>query len=67
MIPLFVFIISKESETNYVFTCSNKEINNEFGMNSKKTGIILDVFSNVIQGILPYGVQVMLILSYANG
>ena len=41
---LLVFIHSGESETNYVFTPSNKEINAEIDLNSKKTATILGVF-----------------------
>ncbi|WP_413998398.1 Na+/H+ antiporter NhaC family protein [Flavobacterium sp. W1B] len=44
-----------------------KEINDEYDLNPKKTATILDIFSCVIQGILPYGAQVLLILSFANG
>ena len=44
-----------------------KEINDEYNLNPKKTAAILDIFSCIIQGILPYGAQVLLILSYANG
>ena len=44
-----------------------KEINDEYELNPKKTAAILDIFSCIVQGILPYGAQVLLILSYANG
>ena len=44
-----------------------KEINDEYDLSPKKTAAILDIFSCVIQGILPYGAQVLLILSFANG
>ncbi len=44
-----------------------KEINDEYELNPKKTAAILDIFSCIIQGVLPYGAQVLLILSYANG
>ncbi len=44
-----------------------KEINDEYELSAKKSATILDVFSCVIQGILPYGAQILLILSYANG
>lgn len=44
-----------------------KEINDEYELNPKKTAAILDIFSCIIQGILPYGAQVLLILSFANG
>jgi Na+/H+ antiporter NhaC len=36
-------------------------------LNPKKTAAILDIFSCIVQGILPYGAQVLLILSFANG
>ena len=44
-----------------------KEINDEYDLSSKKTAAILDIFSCIVQGILPYGAQVLLILSFANG
>ncbi|MBE0390855.1 Na+/H+ antiporter NhaC family protein [Flavobacterium sp. PL002] len=44
-----------------------KEINDEYNLSSKKTAAILDIFSCIVQGILPYGAQVLLILSFANG
>jgi Na+/H+ antiporter NhaC len=44
-----------------------KEINDEYELSAKKTATILDIFSCIIQGILPYGAQVLLILSFANG
>lgn len=44
-----------------------KEINDEYDLSPKKTAAILDIFSCVVQGILPYGAQVLLILSFANG
>ena len=44
-----------------------KEIIDEYELSSKKAATILDIFSCVIQGILPYGAQILLILSFANG
>ncbi|MBK0368482.1 Na+/H+ antiporter NhaC family protein [Flavobacterium agrisoli] len=44
-----------------------KEINDEYNLDARKTATILDIFSCVIQGILPYGAQVLLILSFAAG
>jgi Na+/H+ antiporter NhaC len=44
-----------------------KEINDEYDLSAKKTATILDIFSCIIQGILPYGAQVLLILSFASG
>jgi Na+/H+ antiporter NhaC len=44
-----------------------KEITDEYDLNPMKTAAILDIFSCIVQGILPYGAQVLLILSFANG
>lgn len=44
-----------------------KEINDDYHLDPRKTATILDIFSCVIQGVLPYGAQVLLILSFANG
>lgn len=44
-----------------------KEISDEYHLSPKKTATILDIFSCIIQGILPYGAQVLLILSFAGG
>lgn len=44
-----------------------KEINDEYDLDARKTATILDIFSCIIQGILPYGAQILLILSFANG
>lgn len=44
-----------------------KEINDEYDLNSKKTATIMDIFSCLIQGILPYGAQVLLLLNFAGG
>lgn len=43
-----------------------KSINNEYDLDPKKTASILDVFACITQGILPYGAQVLMILSFAN-
>lgn len=44
-----------------------KEINDEYELSAKKTATILDIFSCIFQGLLPYGAQVLLILSFAGG
>lgn len=44
-----------------------KEINDEYNLDARKTATILDIFSCIVQGILPYGAQVLLILSFAKG
>lgn len=44
-----------------------KEIGQGFKVNPKKTAVILDIYACLVQGILPYGAQVLLLLSYAGG
>jgi len=44
-----------------------KEINDEYKLSPKKTAAILDIFCCIVQGILPYGAQVLLILNFAKG
>lgn len=43
-----------------------KDISNEYGFSAKKTASILDTFSCVMQGIIPYGAQMLLALSAAS-
>ncbi|WP_370031375.1 Na+/H+ antiporter NhaC family protein [Flavobacterium sp. 28YEA47A] len=44
-----------------------KEISDEYELSPKKTAAILDIFCCIVQGILPYGAQVLLILNFAKG
>lgn len=43
-----------------------KEIAQEYGIDKKKTASILDTFSCVFQGVIPYGAQMLVALSAAN-
>ena len=44
-----------------------KTINDEYDLDNKKTASILDIFACITQGLLPYGAQVLMILSFTNG
>ncbi|MDW5288760.1 Na+/H+ antiporter NhaC family protein [Formosa sp. PL04] len=44
----------------------SKTINDEYGLDNKNTASILDIFSCVSQGLLPYGAQVLMILSFSK-
>ncbi|WP_458625906.1 Na+/H+ antiporter NhaC family protein [Winogradskyella sp. PC D3.3] len=44
-----------------------KTINDDYGLNNRKTASILDIFACITQGILPYGAQVLMILSFSEG
>ena len=43
-----------------------KEIATEYGISAKKTASILDTFSCVFQGIIPYGAQMLVAISAVN-
>ena len=40
-----------------------KEMSHEYGISNKKTASILDTFSCIFQGIIPYGAQILVALS----
>lgn len=42
-----------------------KDISNEYGLSNKRTASLLDTFSCIFQGILPYGAQMLLAISAA--
>jgi len=42
------------------------EMSKDYGISNKKTASILDTFSCIFQGILPYGAQILVALSAAN-
>lgn len=44
-----------------------KTINDDYGLDNKKTASILDIFACITQGFLPYGAQVLIILSFSKG
>lgn len=42
-----------------------KEISGEYGISSKRTASLLDIFASAIQGVLPYGAQLLYAVSGA--
>jgi len=44
-----------------------KTINDEYQLDAKKSASILDIFACISQGLLPYGAQVLMILSFSKG
>ena len=43
-----------------------KEMSENYGISNRKTGSLLDTFSCVFQGIIPYGAQMLVAISAAN-
>ena len=44
-----------------------KEISEAYKLDKRKSAALLDIFSCVFQGLLPYGAQVLLLISFAKG
>lgn len=44
-----------------------REMKDKLKLSKKKVASVLDIFACIVQGILPYGAQVLLLLSYAEG
>ncbi|BCZ18428.1 sodium:proton antiporter [Helicobacter sp. NHP19-012] len=44
----------------------SKKISLKFGVDRRESAVILDVFSCVFQGIIPYGAQMLILLSFAK-
>ena len=41
-----------------------KDINDDFRLDNRKSATIMDIFACIVQGLLPYGAQILLLLSY---
>ncbi|GAB3818043.1 hypothetical protein GCM10028895_14820 [Pontibacter rugosus] len=44
-----------------------KEISTKYSIDKRKTAAIIDVFACVVQGLLPYGAQILILLSFTEG
>lgn len=44
-----------------------KKISDKYGIEPKKTASILDIFSCIAQGAIPYGAQMLIMLSFTSG
>lgn len=44
-----------------------KKISDRYGVDPKKSASVLDIFSCVAQGAIPYGAQMLIMLSFAGG
>ncbi|MGL5377677.1 MAG: Na+/H+ antiporter NhaC family protein [Cetobacterium sp.] len=44
-----------------------KRISKKYNVDSKKTASVLDIFSCITQGAIPYGAQMLIMLSFTNG
>ena len=43
-----------------------KEMANDYGISSRKTASILDTFSCIFKGVIPYGAQMLVAISAVN-
>lgn len=44
-----------------------KDISKQYDIDPRKTASILDIFTNILQGIIPYGAQFLLVASLTSG
>ncbi|GHA55756.1 Na+/H+ antiporter NhaC family protein [Pontibacter akesuensis] len=44
-----------------------KEISTTYSIDKRKTAAIIDIFACVVQGLLPYGAQILILLSFTEG
>mgnify|MGYP003577248163 CR=1 FL=1 len=44
-----------------------KEISQNYQVDKRKSAALLDIFSCIVQGLLPYGAQVLILLSFTDG
>lgn len=60
--------ICTANNTVAILTVGNisKKIGDRFGVDNRKTASILDTFSCMVQGLIPYGVQMLLAAGLAN-
>ena len=60
--------ICTANNTVAILTVGNisKKIGDKFGVDNRKAASILDTFSCTVQGLIPYGVQMLLAAGLAN-
>ncbi len=44
-----------------------KTLGEKYGVDGKRNAALLDIFSCIVQGIIPYGAQMLILLSFTNG
>ena len=44
-----------------------KNLGDKYGVDRKRNAALLDIFSCIVQGIIPYGAQMLILLSFAGG
>ena len=44
-----------------------KSLGDKYGVDGKRNAALLDIFSCIVQGIIPYGAQMLILLSFTNG
>src|SRR5690606_24801146 len=67
LVGLTNFAVANNTVSIIVTGSIAKEIKDRLKLQKEKVASVLDIFACIIQGILPYGAQVLLLLSYAGG
>ena len=67
LVALTNFAVANNTVSIIVTGSIAKEIKDRLKLEKEKAASVLDIFACIVQGILPYGAQVLLLLSYAEG
>ncbi|MDX1603631.1 MAG: Na+/H+ antiporter NhaC family protein, partial [Salinimicrobium sediminis] len=67
LVALTNFAVANNTVSIIVTGSIVKEVKDRLKLEKEKAASVLDIFACIIQGILPYGAQVLLLLSYAEG
>ena len=67
LVALTNFAVANNTVSIIVTGSIAKEIKDRLKLEKEKAASVLDIFACIVQGILPYGAQVLLLLSYGEG
>lgn len=67
LVGLTNFAVANNTVSIIVTGSIAKEIKDRLKLEKEKVASVLDIFACIVQGVLPYGAQVLLLLSYAEG
>lgn len=67
LVALTNFAVANNTVSIIVTGTIAKEVKDRLLLQKEKAASVLDIFACIVQGILPYGAQVLLLLSYAEG
>ena len=67
LVSMTNFAIANNTVSILVTSSVARQMKDKMKLSKEKVASVLDIFACVVQGILPYGAQVLLLLTYAEG